>query len=66
MSKPELVAPEARLLDVPRAAQYLSTSTWCVRTLAWEKRVPFLRLGKKVLFDRRDLDAYVETLKSAA
>jgi excisionase family DNA binding protein len=66
MSKPELVAPEARLLDIPRAAQYLSTSSWAIRTLAWEHRVPFVRLGKKVLFDRRDLDAYVDALKAAA
>jgi len=57
--------PEPRLLDVPRAAQYLSTSRWAIRTLAWEKRVPFVRLGKKILFDKRDLDNFVDQLKAA-
>ncbi|HKW34429.1 MAG TPA: helix-turn-helix domain-containing protein [Candidatus Acidoferrum sp.] len=56
---------EARLLNVVQAAKYLGTTRWCVRTLAWEKQVPTIRLGKRLLFDVRDLDAFVDARKVA-
>jgi excisionase family DNA binding protein len=57
---------EPRLLDVRGAAQYLSTTVWCVRSLVWGKRLPVIRLGKKLLFDRQDLDKFVDSLKERA
>jgi excisionase family DNA binding protein len=45
-------------------ADYLSTTVWFMRGLVWAHAVPHLRLGKRILFDRRDLDAYVESQKS--
>jgi excisionase family DNA binding protein len=57
---------EARLLDVPAAAVYLGISPWYVRQLQWGKKVPVVRIGSKVLFDRKDLDAYVERAKLGA
>ena len=59
-------APEPRLLDIKAAAHYLSTTVWKMRNLVWEKKLPHLRLGHKILFDRADLDKFVEELKSAA
>ncbi|MCI0407279.1 MAG: helix-turn-helix domain-containing protein [Acidobacteria bacterium] len=57
---------EPRLLDVKAAAAYLGLSPWTVRALP----VPRVRLelsnGKelrRVLFDRRDLDAWIEQQK---
>jgi excisionase family DNA binding protein len=63
--KPAMPAVESRLLDVKAAAAYLSATIWFVRTLMWEKRVPFLRCGHKILFDRRDLDAFIDGNKIA-
>jgi excisionase family DNA binding protein len=63
--KPPMPADESRLLDVKAAAAYLSATIWFVRTLMWEKRVPFLRFGHKILFDRRDLDAFIDGNKIA-
>jgi excisionase family DNA binding protein len=52
-----------RLLTVPQAASYLSSSVWAVRSLAWSKEVPHVRIGRRVLFDLRDLDRYIERAK---
>ncbi|MBZ5508485.1 MAG: excisionase family DNA-binding protein [Acidobacteriia bacterium] len=56
---------DARLLTVKEAATYLASTVWFVRSLAWERRVPFLKLGKRVCFDRVDLDKFIEQEKSA-
>jgi excisionase family DNA binding protein len=63
--KQAMPAVESRLLDVKAAAAYLSASIWFVRTLIWEKRVPYLKCGHKILFDRRDLDAFIDGNKIA-
>jgi excisionase family DNA binding protein len=48
------------------AAVYLSTSVWHMRQLVWTKKLPELRFGTKLMFDRKDLDAFIETIKLAA
>jgi hypothetical protein len=63
----KLPAPaEVRLLDIKMSARYLSTTVWFLRTCVWNRRVPFLKLGHRLLFDRRDLDIFVEQQKTAA
>lgn len=57
---------EPRLFDIKRAASYLSTSVWTMRQLVWAKQIPNMRLGHKILFDRADLDKFVEARKAAA
>jgi excisionase family DNA binding protein len=54
-----------RLLTVKQAAQYLSTSAWAMRTLGWSGTIPPVRIGRRVLFDVRDLDRYVDAAKGA-
>jgi hypothetical protein len=57
---------EPRLLDVKGAAKYLGISYWTIRELP----VPRVRLEvaggrdvRRILFDRRDLDAWIERQK---
>ena len=38
-------AVSPRLLTVPQAASYLSASVWAVRSLAWSREVPSVRIG---------------------
>lgn len=57
-------APEARLLTVKQAATYLAATVWFIRTLAWGHKVPFLHFGNRLLFDKRDLDTFVEQQKA--
>lgn len=55
----------ARLLTLKAAAQYLSVHIWFLRTQVWERRIPFLKLGNRLLFDIKDLDNFVEVQKTA-
>lgn len=59
------MSTESRLLTVSDAARYLSTTVWCVRSLVWAKELPSIRLGKRLLLDRKDLDALVDARKAA-
>jgi excisionase family DNA binding protein len=64
LKNPLVVAqPVPRLLTVPQAAAYLACTVPAVRALQWSRSVPFLRIGKRVVFDRGDLDRYVDAQK---
>jgi excisionase family DNA binding protein len=68
--KAQVVLPTSseapRLLTVKAAAAYLSSTVWCLRNLAWERKVPHVRLGARILFDKTDLDAFIESQKVQA
>jgi hypothetical protein len=76
-SKRGPVAPSSsallpRLLDLQGAAYYLSVSPWTVRDLEAagvlaRVRIPLANGGelRKLLFDRQDLDRFVEVNKAA-
>jgi excisionase family DNA binding protein len=55
--------PEPRLLNVKMAAVYLGTSVWHMRQLVWTKKLPEVRFGSKLMFDRKDLDKFCDSLK---
>jgi excisionase family DNA binding protein len=65
LSKPDSTV-DPRLLTVSAAAAYLSCAVWAVRVLLWKKEIPFIRLGKRFLIDRADLDDFVERRKESA
>lgn len=50
-----------RLLRIDEAARYLGVSATTVRKL-----VAPVKLGARVLWDRRDLDAFVDSLRTVA
>ena len=57
---------EKRLMSVKEAARYLAVPPSTLYRRIWERRVPFVRLGRSVRFDRRDLDALIESNKVQA
>jgi excisionase family DNA binding protein len=52
-----------RVLTLPETAAYLGVSPWTVRELQWSGMLPRVNLGRKLLFDRADLDALIERQK---
>ncbi len=56
-------SPERRLLNLKEAARYFNISQVTMRRLAWAHRVPCVRFGKRVMFDRPDLDKFIEQSK---
>jgi excisionase family DNA binding protein len=63
----KLYQPEVdpRLYDLKAAAQYLSSTVWFLRQQIWNRQITFLKLGNKYVFDRKDLDAFIECQKTA-
>ena len=54
---------DSRLLRVKRSAEYLDSTIWFVRSLIWSGKIKKLRLGKRDVIDRADLDAFIEKNK---
>jgi excisionase family DNA binding protein len=52
-------APSACLLTIEQAAERLGTSVRFIRRLRAERRLPFIKLGKHLRIDSRDLEALV-------
>jgi len=49
-----------RLITVKEASQYLSLSTDTIYRMASSKRLPYLKIGERVLFDVKSIDQWVE------
>jgi len=60
------VIPEPLLLDIHGAARALSTTVWAVRSLLWDGKIPFIKIGRKYLIDPADLRKFIERSKEAA
>lgn len=56
-------ATQPRLLSLRDAAAALSLSHWTVRELIWRGDLPSVRVGRRILVDVRDLDAFIERNK---
>ena len=55
-----------RCLTIPAAAAYLSTTVWAVRMLIADGELPYLRVAKRFLIGRADLDKFVDARKVSA
>ena len=67
MEKITIVARWPRLLSIEQTGEYLSIAPKTIRNgLARDAKSPFpikpKRYGKRVLFDRKDLDSYVDSI----
>jgi excisionase family DNA binding protein len=61
-----VTAATQRLFSEDEAAVYLGTTTRHLRRLRDERRMPFVKLGGKVRFDRFDLDKFIKTHRVAS
>jgi excisionase family DNA binding protein len=61
MKHPNVLAP--RLLSQQEAAAYLGISYWTLRDLTFRGEVPHVKIGRRILVDRLDLDAYLDRAK---
>ena len=58
------IAPSG-LMDIENAAIYLGVSVWSVRWLRRMGKVPFLKIGAKLLVQQADLDAFIQEAKNS-
>lgn len=57
---------ERRLFNYTRTAAYLGVSLRTAKQLAADGHIRKVPIGHRVLFDKVDLDAYVERMKKAS
>lgn len=52
--------PVRRLLSKEDVADQFGVSPHTVRKMAYERRIPFVKIGGSLRFDQRDVDRYIE------
>lgn len=52
-----------RLFTISEAGAYLALGPWRVRNLIWAGELAFIKLGRRILVDRKDLDAFLDSKK---
>jgi excisionase family DNA binding protein len=50
-----------RLLDIRQAAQFLLIAESTLYGWVWQKRIPFIKVGRRVRFDLLDLERFLES-----
>lgn len=63
MRKPPAIESIKRLYDVRQAGTFLAVSHWTVRALVNAGKIPYCKIGKKILIDVGDLHNFVDRLK---
>ena len=48
------------MLNIKQAARFLGTTDKTLYTKIWRREIPFIKLGRSVRFDVKDLEALVE------
>ena len=64
LSISELSEQAVRLLDLNGCADYLNLSYWTVRGMIHRGDLPAVRIGRRLLIDRYDLDRFIEAHKT--
>ncbi len=54
---------KTRLLSVEEAASYLGVQKSTIYSWAWRRKIPSVKMGRRLLFDREDLDRIIEERK---
>lgn len=55
--------PRGGLLTIREAAQYLAVSVSTLYGWVWQRRIPFVKIGRALRFDPHDLTAFIEANK---
>ncbi len=60
------VKTERRLVTVREAAQYLAVSVSTLYGWVWQRRIPFVKVGRSLRFDLADLEEFIEVNRTQA
>lgn len=55
--------PQRRLLTIQETSKLLSVSVSTLYGWVWQRRIPFVKLGRAVRFDIDDLEKFIERNK---
>jgi excisionase family DNA binding protein len=58
--------PEGEFLNTKQVAQYLKVSLATIRLWTYQRRIPFVKLGRRILFKRSEIELWVDNRKVKA
>lgn len=58
--------PDKQLLTVEEAAKYFGVQKSTIYSWAWRRKIPSVKMGRRLLFDQEDLDRIIEAGKREA
>jgi excisionase family DNA binding protein len=56
---------QARLINIRQASQFLSVSVSTLYGWVWQRRIPFIKVGRAVRFDIQDLEKFIHSSRHA-
>ena len=54
------------MLSIPHASAYAACAIWAIREAIWSKELRAIKLGRRFVIAREDLDAYINRKLSEA
>jgi len=51
---------EKRLLNIKEVSKYLGIPKGSLYKLVWQRRIPFVKIGKALRFDKEKIDKWIE------
>lgn len=63
ISNPSCASPK-RLYNIKEGAVYLGRSVWALREMLWAGKMPYVKDGKRILLDIRDMDDWIDKSKT--
>ena len=55
---------QKRLYNLKEASVYLGRSVWAVREMIWAGKLPYVKDGRRILLDIKDMDEWIEKSKT--
>jgi excisionase family DNA binding protein len=62
-SKAQMGESSKRLYTLKQAGVYIGLSHWRVRSLIYSGQLAYVRLGRRILVDLKDLNEFIDSLK---
>jgi excisionase family DNA binding protein len=54
-----------RYMDAPELADYINSTTGSVRVMTSRREIPHIKRGRRVLYDRSEIDAWLDAQRVA-
>ena len=55
--------PMKRLYSIKELAKEIGVTEWFWRTQIWDGQLPYVQVGRKMLIDRNDVEAFIQKHK---
>jgi len=57
------IVPEKRLYSIQEMVTEIGATVWYWRSQIWDGQLPYVQVGRKMLIDSRDIEAFIHKNK---